>query len=498
MTHNRDAMMLTMSAGGRLRTEQGEFTIAHFTDFCDEAIVLYKGNIDGRDSVIARIHDQCITSEVFYATDCDCASQMRDAQKIIQQDGCGIIIYLQQQGRGNGISPYVATLDLKNSGITQKEAFEQLGFEPDRRRYNIAAKIICYFNIKSVRLLSNNRNKIETLESWGIRVERLKLSSGYTYSIDRMKTYVDYQESGQNLPLLSGKNGKTRVLILGDLCIDYTLVSETGVNAILDIPKPTIGGTAYNAALSFQNTECTQPVVFGKVGDDPGGRLICAGLEEHGIVSFIETTKVKTTSFCFLIHEEKNRILIKEDNIKMTTNDYDLNNFNILKKLDIISKDDFVFFAGHCLTRCGIEHSKKLMEIACSMNAKILFDMVPHNMYKQISLENFISVIEDHVYLLIGELNTFLGLMGKEQKYEPTDEDIAAITNCFNARYIDIRFGEGNISQHILIDCREKNTNILVKENSGWEKCPPEERRGFGDKLTAELFCKYFLPSCQN
>jgi len=489
---SQNEMMLVMSSSGRLDTKEGEFTIAHFTDYCDEALVLYKGNIQGREALLCRLHDQCLTSEVFYAANCDCASQMRYAQKLIQQEGYGIIIYLYQQGRGNKIAPYIATIDLKARGVAQDKAFETLGFMPDKRSYDIAAKILKYFKIKSVRLLSDNRKKIYALESRGIKVTRLE-HSGHIISIDRLKSYVDYFRTGQNLPLLNRNKGEKRMLILADLCLDYTMVSETNGNDILNTPKPVVGGTALNIALAVLNTGVIKPMIFGKTGDDAGGGRIRAELEKHGIVSFIETTKTKDTAFCIVIHARQNRILLKNDNIETSTNDYDLKNFLILKELDVINKDDFIFLAGHFLTRCDPDHSRKLLEIACSIQGKIIFDMVPHNMYKQIPLRFFKSVIKDSVYLLIGELNTFLGLMGKKPEDEPTAADIDAIVNCFKARFIDIRFGEANIAKHILIDCRGKKSNILVKENTGWADCPLELRNGFGDRLTAKILRKYFL-----
>ena len=489
--------MLTMSASGQIETEEGEFTIAHYTDYAEEAVVLYKGNIKRKRPVICRIHAKCLTSEVFFSSDCECSSQMRDSMRLIQQEGCGIIIYFPSgQGRGYQIAPYIATLNLKAQGLTQGEAFEQLGFSPpDKRTYNIAAKILFHLGIKSIRLLSDNQKKIDTLKSWGIQVKRLERPD-CIIPIDRLKTYKDYFKTGQNLPLLSRNKNEKRLLIIADLCLDYKFFISENEDNMLDTPKPAVGGTAFNIALAFLNNfaDCMpmgfQPVVFGKIGNDMEGRLICANLKKHGIVSFIETAREKSTSRCYLFYGKKTRIITKDDNIGTSSNDYDLKNLYLLKNLELINKNDVIFIAGHSLSRCGIGHSQKLMEIVCAMSGKIIFDIVPHNIYKKISLKDFNSVIKDHIYWLIGELNTFLGLMGKPQKNEPTNEDIDTITSCFKAQFIEIRFGKGNISQHILIDCRETNIKILEKGNTGWEKCPPDEKPGFGDKLTAKLCYK--------
>jgi GTP cyclohydrolase II len=495
-------MLLFMTAKGNIRTKFGEFTISHFTDGCDEAVALYKGDITGKSNLLCRLHSECMTSEVFGAIECDCPLQLANAQKDIQKEG-GIIIYLpNQQGRGNGLSAYIASLDIQANGISQDKAYEQLGFPADRRSYDIAAKVLKFFGIKSIRLMSCNREKVKVLEEWGIAVNRVDYSNHFI-DITRIGTLLDYKETGQSISPLTRENNGIYVLIIADLCVDYLIkIASNEAGAILNRPEPTVGGTGYNAAMAFAGTGI-KPVVFGKVGTDFAGRMIIDELERKKIISLIEISQTKQTSFCTLFYSGNNRVLIKDDKITTNANDYDLNNLRQTIKLDIITKYDCIFIAGHFLTRCGIEHSRKLMEIALSTGARIVFDTVPHNLYSQISLEEFNSVIRDDVEILIAEYRTLMGFLGriqdcgKNDEDEPTDGDIHAVTVNFRAKIIDIRYGEANISKQIICSCNKNGEafRILEKGNTGFDECSLEECKGFGDKLTARTVKKYLTPA---
>jgi GTP cyclohydrolase II len=492
-------MLLFITAKGNIRTKYGDFTISQFTDGRDEATVLYKGDIAGKSNLLCRVHSECMISEVFGSIECDCPSQMQNAQKDIQKEE-GMIIYLPQQGRDNGLSAYIASLDIQANGISQAQAYEQLGFPADRRSYDIAAKILKYFRIPSIRLISSNKEKIRVFEKWGIAVAREDYSN-HVIDIKRIDTLLDYKEIGLSMSPITRENNRSYILIVADLCVDY-LIKANGdeIGAILDRSGPAVGGTGYNAAAAFAETDI-KPVVFGKVGSDLTGHMIIDELERKKIISIIETSQTKQTSFCTLLYSGNNRVLIKDGSITTNANDYDLDNFKKTMELGIIGKEDYVFFAGHFLTRCGIEHSRKLVEIALSAGAKIIFDAVPHNLYSQISLGEFNSVIRDNVDLLIAEYRTLMALLGriqdsgKNDEDEPTDGDIQDIMANFKAKVIDIRYGKANISKQIICT-RDKNGNafrILERSDTGFDVCPLEKRKGFGDKLTAKTVEKYLV-----
>jgi hypothetical protein len=214
-------------------------------------------------------------------------------------------------------------------------------------------------------------------------------------------------------------------------------------------------------------------------------------------------SRTKGTAFCTALYYNNgnNRILINDDSVSGNTNDYDLGNLKKAIKRGLITRDDYIFLAGHFLTRCGIEHSRRLMEIVRSTGAGIIFDAVPHNLYTRVSLEEFNSVINDYVEILIAEYRTLMALLGKNpsrgnrDEDDPTDTDIEMIMKNFTAKIINIRYGKANISKQIT--CARirgengKDFQILERGGTGFDECPPEKHTGFGDKLTAKFLKKY-------
>ncbi|MDR2257646.1 MAG: PfkB family carbohydrate kinase [Treponema sp.] len=489
-----------MTAKGTIRTKFGDFTICHFTDGGEEAVALYQGTITGKGNILCRIHSECMTSEVFNAVECDCPLQMENCQRDIQKEGLGIIIYLPQQGRGNGLPAYIASLDLQaKNGLPQDKAYEALGFPADRRSYNMAAKILKYFGITSIRLISSNKEKLKAFEKWGIAVNRVDYSN-HVIDIKRINTVLEYNKIGKSLSPVTREPNGTYILIIADLCADYFIQTEGTIesNIMLSMPEPAAGGTAYNAAMAFAE-KGLKPVIFGKVGDDLAGRMIINELETGKIISLIEISPVKKTSSCVLFYHGNNRVVIRDDLIAGNANDYDVDNLKQVMKLGIITKDDYIFFVGHFLTRCGIEHSRRLMETALAAGARIIFDAVPHDLYTQISLEQFNFVVKDDVELLVAEYRTLMGLLGrihgggKNDEDEPADDEIRDIMENFRAKIIDIRYGEANISKQIIC-ARDKNGEtfqILERCGTGFDGSSLEKRKGFGDKLTAATVEKY-------
>lgn len=171
MNHHNNTTLALLSQG-EIDTDFGLFDIFVFHDGYEESVVITKGKLSGMTNVICRIHSECITSHFFNSIECDCKEQMKVAQKKIQDSEIGIIIFLHQEGRGNGAAAHIATQHIKKKlGYSQSDAYEFVGFPKDNRSYNIAAKIIKFFNIKSIRLLSDNQVKIKSLKKSGIGVE---------------------------------------------------------------------------------------------------------------------------------------------------------------------------------------------------------------------------------------------------------------------------------------------------------------------------------------
>jgi GTP cyclohydrolase II len=484
--------LLIELARGPFATEFGDFTIAEFTDGKEHAIVLFKGTIENQADILCRIHSECV-STAFYYTGCDCGVQMRNAERDIQREGQGIIIYLQQEGRSNGSAAHIATLELRAQGVKQHEAYRMRGFSEDKRSFEMAGKILQYFKVQSIRLETNNNAKISTMEKYGITVKQEDYTN-HVIELERIANLEAYAEAGLARPIIiKGRPNKGKwVFIIGDLNIDYKITlngSITG-NQILNKPQPEIGGTAFNAAIKFK--EFFEPVVFGKLGNDLGGLLIKERLEQEQITALLGTSVDRVTGTCTMLYHDNERIIIKDDQ-GTNANDYDLVNLKKAMTIAEINEKDYVFIVGHAITRCGIAHSKSIMEAVRATGAVIVFDLVPHNMYKTVSLEELVPVI-DKVEILIGEYNTLMGLLGdKFPEPKPSDEDIRAIFRGIPAKIIDIRYGERNISNRITCQRSGDGHSILIlkDENTSHEDCLPEIKSGFGDILTAELIDQY-------
>ena len=136
----------------------------------EEAVVLKMGDIETAEPVLVRIHSQCLTGDVFHSLRCDCRAQLELSLEQIAEEGRGLLIYEHQEGRGIGLGNKLRAYELQDAGADTVEANLRLGFEADRRGYKLPVDILRFFRIKAVRLLSNNPDKIEALESAGIAV----------------------------------------------------------------------------------------------------------------------------------------------------------------------------------------------------------------------------------------------------------------------------------------------------------------------------------------
>src|SRR5215813_15257769 len=155
-------------------TRWGDFRIygfaGHYSDRIEEAVVLKMGGVNDSPPPLVRIHSQCLTGDVFHSLRCDCRAQLELALARIADEGRGLLVYEHQEGRGIGLLNKLRAYELQDEGADTVEANERLGFESDLRNYEMPAEILQYFKVESVRLLSNNPDKIIALERAGIRV----------------------------------------------------------------------------------------------------------------------------------------------------------------------------------------------------------------------------------------------------------------------------------------------------------------------------------------
>ena len=159
-------------AEAQLPTEYGSFQVAAYTNDVDrrEHVALVKGEVGGKEDVLVRMHSECLTGDVFHSQRCDCGEQLVASMRRIEEEGCGVIVYMKQEGRGIGLMNKIRAYHLQEKGMDTVEANEALGFPADLRDYGIGVQVLLDLGIKSMRLMTNNPKKIIGLQGYGLSV----------------------------------------------------------------------------------------------------------------------------------------------------------------------------------------------------------------------------------------------------------------------------------------------------------------------------------------
>lgn len=159
-------------ATANLPTQFGEFKIWAFRNNRDgkEHVAVVAGEPRGQEDVLVRVHSECLTGDVFTSMKCDCGEQLEHAMQQIAEEGCGILLYMRQEGRGIGLANKVRAYQLQDQGMDTVEANLHLGFDDDMRGYEVAARMIDIIGPASIQLMTNNPRKIRGIKEAGVNI----------------------------------------------------------------------------------------------------------------------------------------------------------------------------------------------------------------------------------------------------------------------------------------------------------------------------------------
>lgn len=166
--------MIAKLAEGNLKTKYGEYREILFYDGQKESIALIMGEVADGEEVLCRVHSSCLFGHAFNSIECDCREQMEISQQLIQREGRGVVIWLEQEGKGNGHFALLKSVEHKRLGLKQADAYEAVGFKSDARDFRAAAEILKALGVKSIRMLTDNLGKVDTLKLHGIHVAGTK------------------------------------------------------------------------------------------------------------------------------------------------------------------------------------------------------------------------------------------------------------------------------------------------------------------------------------
>jgi 3,4-dihydroxy 2-butanone 4-phosphate synthase/GTP cyclohydrolase II len=156
----------------RLPTAYGDFTAVAFREVLSgkHHVALVKGEVDGEENVLVRVHSECLTGDVFHSLRCDCGEQLEEALRRIGSEERGVLLYMAQEGRGIGLLNKLRAYELQENGFDTVDANVELGFRPDMRDYGIGNQILAELGLSTIRILTNNPKKITGIEGFGLEV----------------------------------------------------------------------------------------------------------------------------------------------------------------------------------------------------------------------------------------------------------------------------------------------------------------------------------------
>ena len=192
----RNERLVRQVASAKLPTEVGEFHVHAYESPLDGEthVALVRGDLGDGQDVMVRVHSKCLTGDVFHSSRCDCGAQLHSAMDQIAREGRGVLLYLNQEGRGIGLANKIRAYELQDQGFDTVEANERLGFKADQRDYGIGAQILQDLGVRTMRLLTNNPRKFIGLQGYGLAISEsvpLEITPVSEFSRKYLKTKKD-------------------------------------------------------------------------------------------------------------------------------------------------------------------------------------------------------------------------------------------------------------------------------------------------------------------
>lgn len=281
------------------------------------------------------------------------------------------------------------------------------------------------------------------------------------------------------------------ILVIGDLNIDHIVDKRDCLNQQQEPSfELRVGGTAFNAAVAFKQ-HAIEPRLIGKIGKDREGNIIKKELQQAQICSILQVDPKKQTGICKIILERNSSRGIRfplED--KHNANDYDIQFIEKALEQFRINDGDLLFVTGHFLIRSNPIIAKQILELFSKKKARVVFDLVPHNLYELVSITELQPTLKGKCHILISEFLTFQKFVRRSKiKDSPDQSDWSEIFRLFASNIVVLRYGFEQITKQ-QVRMKTKNGEIRIiqaENNTGYSRVDPKEKTGFGDKLTAQL-----------